>query len=247
VSYSSTKTIYQTLPYANAAGSATNWFDGNTKTSQSVPKPKLAVGNPANPFSYPVGIDYRFMDNLDMWQSPSKATQYRVMAGLEGTLANGWDWQAAAGRVGGDAKSRDHGADRDAMPAAVTSGEYKIGGPNPQALLDRMFPEIGTNAKLSQDWVDAKISGETGIQLPGGPLSFAVGGEYRHESMFIRSTDNVVEARIIGRGSLWIDGERNMGALYGELIAPITRKLEAVPLPAASVRRTSRKPWARSA
>jgi iron complex outermembrane receptor protein len=227
VAYSTTKTTYQSLPYANAAGSASNWFDGNTKTSQSVPKPKLAVGNPANPFSYPVGIDYRFMDNLDMWQSPSKATQYRVMAGLEGTLANGWDWQAAAGRVGGDAKSRDHGPDRDAMPAAVTSGEYKIGGPNPQALLDRMFPEIGTNAKLSQDWVDAKISGETGIQLPGGPLSFAVGGEYRHESMFIRSTDNVVEARIIGRGSLWIDGERNMGALYGELIAPITRKLEA--------------------
>jgi iron complex outermembrane receptor protein len=227
VAYSSTETTYQTLPYANAAGSATNWFDGNTKKSQSVPKPKLQVGNPANPFPYPVGIDYRFMDNMDMWQSPSKATQYRVMAGLEGTLANGWDWQAAAGRVGGDAKSRDHGPDRDAMPQAVESGEYKIGGPNSQELLNRMFPEIGTNAKLSQDWVDAKISGETGLQLPGGPLSFAVGGEYRHESMFIRSTDNVVEARIIGRGSLWIDGERNMGALYGELTAPITKTLEA--------------------
>jgi iron complex outermembrane receptor protein len=227
VSYSSTETTYQSLPYANAAGSASNWFDGNTKTSQSVPKPKLAVGNPANPFPYPVGIDYRFMDNMDMWVSPSKATQYRAMAGLEGTLANGWDWQAAIGRVGGDAKSRDRGPDRDAMPAAVSSGEYKIGGPNPQALLDRMFPEIGTNAKLSQDWVDAKVSGDTGIQLPGGPLAFAVGGEYRHESMFIRSTDNVVEARIIGRGSLWIDGERNMGALFGELTAPITKTLEA--------------------
>jgi iron complex outermembrane receptor protein len=45
--------------------------------------------------------------------------------------------------------------------------------------------------------------------------------------MFIRSTDNVVEARIIGRGSLWIDGERNMGALFGELTAPITKSLEA--------------------
>ena len=227
VAYSSTKTTYQSLPYANSAGSASNWFDGNTKTSQSVPKPKLAVGNPANPFPYPVGIDYRFMDNLDMWSSPSKATQYRVMAGLEGTLANGWDWQAAIGRVGGDAKSRDHGADRDAMPAAVQSGEYKIGGPNPQSLLDRMFPEIGTNAKLSQDWIDAKVSGETPLQLGGGPLAFAVGGEARRESMFIRSTDNVVDARIIGRGSLWIDGQRNMSALYGELTAPFTKKLEA--------------------
>jgi iron complex outermembrane receptor protein len=226
VSYSSTKTTYQTLPYANQAGSASNWFDGNTKTSQSVPKPKLAVGNPANPFPYPVGIDYRFMDNLDMWSSPSKATQYRVLAGLEGSLDNGWAWQVAAGRVGGDADTRDHGADRDAMPAAVSSGEYKIGGPNPQALLDRMFPEIGTNAKLSQDWVDFKVDGETPFQLGGGALSFAVGGEARHESMFIRSTDNVVDARIIGRGSLWIDGERNMGAVFGELTAPFTKKLE---------------------
>lgn len=227
ISYSKTKTTYQTLPYANTAGSASNWFDGNTKRSQTVPKPKLAVGNPANPFPYEVGIDYRFMDNLEMWTSPSKATQYRVMTGLEGTLANGWDWKTAIGRVGGDAKSRDRGADRDAMPAAVHSGEYKIGGPNSQELLDRMFPAIGTNAKLSQDWIDAQVSGETGLQLGGGALAFAVGGEVRREKMFIRSTDNVVEARIIGRGSLWIDGQRNMSALYGELTAPFTKKLEA--------------------
>jgi iron complex outermembrane receptor protein len=227
VSYSRTETDYLTLPYANAAGSASNWFDGNTKTSQSVPKPKLAVGNPANPFPYAVGIDYRFMDNLSMWNSPSKANQYRVMTGLNGTLSNGYEWETAIGRVGGDAKSRDHGADRDAMPAAVQSGEYKIGGPNPQALLDRMFPEIGTNAKLSQDWIDAKLRGDTPLQLPGGPLSFAVGGEVRRESMFIKSTDNVVQARIIGRGSLWIDGQRSMGDLYGEVNAPITKTLEA--------------------
>jgi iron complex outermembrane receptor protein len=226
VSYSSTKTTYQTIPYANQAGSASNWFDGNTKMSQSVPKPKLAVGNPANPFPYPVGIDYRFMDFPDMWVSPSKATQYRVMTGLEGTFSNGWAYHTAIGRVGGDAKSRDHGADRDAMPAAVSSGEYKIGGPNSRDLLARMFPEIGTNAKLSQDWVDARIDGDTPLQLGGGPLAFAVGGEVRHESMFIRSTDNVVDARIIGRGSLWIDGQRNMGAAYAEVTAPFTKSLE---------------------
>lgn len=223
-SYSRTETTYRPLPYANAAGSPSNWFDGNTKKSQSVPKPKLAVGNPANPFKFPVGIDYRFMDDLDMWISPSVANQYRLMAGLEGELANGWEWEAAIGRVGADAKSRDRGAHRDAMPAAVTSGEYKIGGPNSSALLLRMFPEIGTDADLSQDFVDAKLRGEL-MALGGGPLSFAVGGEVRRENMYIRSTDNVVNAEIIGRGSLWIDGARTMAALYGELDAPLTKKL----------------------
>lgn len=225
VSYSRTRTEYRGLPYANSAGSPSNWFDGNTKKSQSVPKPKLAVGNPANPFSFPVGIDYRFMDDLDMWQSPTEANQYRVMAGLDGALSNGWEWQAAIGRVGADAQSRERGAHRDTMPAAVTSGEYKIGGGNSAALLERMFPQIGTDAELSQDFVDGKLSGEL-MQLGGGRLGFAVGGEARRESMYIRSTDNVVNAEIIGRGSLWIDGKRTQQALYGELNAPLTKKLE---------------------
>ena len=225
VSYSRTRTDYRSLPYANSAGSPSNWFDGNTKKSQSTPKPKLQVGNPANPFPYAVGIDYRFMDNLDMWASPSEANQYRVMAGLNGSLARGWEWEVAGGRVGADATSRDHGAERTAMPAAVESGEYKIGGPNSQALLDRMFPVIGTDAKLHQDWIDGKVSGEL-MALSGGPLSFAVGGEMRRESMYIKSTENVVQAQIIGRGSLWIDGKRNLSAAYMELNAPFTRKLE---------------------
>jgi iron complex outermembrane receptor protein len=224
-SYSRTKTTYRSLPYANVAGSPSNWFDGNTKTSQSVNKPKLAVGNPANPYSFPVGIDYRFMDDLDMWVSPSVANQYRVMAGLEGAFANGWEWQVAAGRIGADAESRDHGAHRFEMPNAVSTGAYKIGGPNSPELLARMFPEIGTNAELSQDWIDAKLTGEL-MQLGGGALSFAVGGETRRESMYIRSTDNVVNAEIIGRGSLWIDGKRSQQALFAELNAPLTKKLE---------------------
>jgi iron complex outermembrane receptor protein len=226
VSYSRTKTIYHPLPYANAAGSPTTWFDGLKKISQSVAKPKLAAGNPANPYAFPVGIDYRFMDNVAMWENPATANQYRVMAGLEGTLRNGWEWEAALGRIGADAKARDRGADRDAMPAAVTSGEYVIGGSNSQALLDRMFPQTGTDGKISQDWVDAKIRGEL-MSLPAGPLSFAVGGEFRRENMYVKSTDNVVNAQIIGRGSLWIDGERNLSALYAELNAPVTKKLEA--------------------
>jgi iron complex outermembrane receptor protein len=225
VSYSKTRTDYRSLPYANAAGSPSNWFDGNTKTSQSTPKPKLAVGNPANPFPYAVGIDYRFMDNLDMWVSPSEANQYRVMAGLTGTFARGWDWEVAGGRVGADAKSRDHGAERTQMPAAVQSGEYKIGGPNSAELLARMFPVTGTDAKLSQDWIDGKVNGEL-MPLAGGPLSFAVGAEARRESMYVKSTDNVVQAQIIGRGSLWIDGKRNLSAAFVELNAPFTKKLE---------------------
>jgi iron complex outermembrane receptor protein len=225
VSYSKTRVDYRALPFGMAAGSPWNWFDGNTKTSQSVQKPKLAVGNPANPFNFPVGIDYRFMDDTEMWKSPIDSTQYRVMGGLDGSFSNGWEWQAAVGRIGGNATSRDRGAERTVMPQAIASGEYKIGGKNSAELLSRMFPVIGTDGKVSQDFIDGKVTGEL-FSLPAGPLSFALGGEIRREKMYVRSTDNVVNAQIISRGSLWIDGARDLAATFVELNAPVTKSLE---------------------
>lgn len=224
VSYSKTRTKYQAVPYAMAAGSPWTWFDGNKKASQSVQKPLLGVGNPANPYSYPVGIDYRFMDPGMDWSSPAEASQYRVMAGLEGTSGK-WEWQVAAGRTGGDANSPGRVAHRDAMPAAVASGEYKLGGPNSVELLNRMFPETSMDAKLSQNFIDAKISGEL-MALPGGPLSIAVGGELRQEKMYIKSSDNIMNAEMIGRGSLWIEGDRKLSAMFVELNAPVLKNLE---------------------
>lgn len=226
VSYSHDKTSYLSTPYAIAAGSPTNWFDGLRRVSQSVAMPKLAVGNPANPYSFPVGIDYRFADYTDMWSSPTTSNQYRVMAGLQGTLFNGWTYDTAIGRVGADTKARSRGPDRTAMPNAVSSGQYVIGGPNPRSLLEQMFPVIGTDGNSHQDWVDGKIQGDL-AQLPGGPLTVAVGGEFRRESQYVKSTDNVVQAQIIGRGSLWIDGQRNLSAVYADVNMPITKKFNA--------------------
>ena len=224
VSYSKTRTEYLSARYAMAAGSPWSWFDGNKKTSQVVQKPLLGVGNVANPYSYPVGIDYRFMDEGIDWSASSEATQYRVMAGLEGSSGK-WEWQVAAGRTGADADSVGRAPHRDAMPAAVASGEYKLGGPNSPELLNRMFPSIGTNAKVSQNFIDAKISGEL-MELAGGPLSIAVGGELRQEKMYIKSSDNIMNAEMIERGSLWIDGDRKLSAMFVELNAPVLKNLE---------------------
>jgi iron complex outermembrane receptor protein len=112
------------------------------------------------------------------------------------------------------------------MPGAVSSGQYVIGGPNPRSLLEQMFPVIGTDGDTHQDWVDGKVQGEL-AQLPGGPLAVAIGGEFRRESQYVKSTENVVQAQIVGRGSLWIDGQRNLSAVYADVVAPITKQLEA--------------------
>lgn len=224
VSYSETRTNYHPLPFAMAAGSPWNWFDGNKKQSQTVQKPRLPANSTYNPYNFPVGLDYRFMDDNMDWSAPSKATQYRVMAGLEGSYGE-WEWKTNLGRTGGDGNSRGRGPHRDRMPAAIVSGEYKLGGGNSDALLNSMFPVTGTNAELSTNFIDGQLNREL-MQLPGGPLSLALGAEVRQEKMYIKSLDNVMNAEIISQGSLWIDGQRTLKAAYAELNAPVLKSLE---------------------
>lgn len=226
LAWSQSTTHYRSLPFTSQAGSPWQWFNGLLQRSESTAKPRLAVGNPANPYPFPVGIDYRFMDDPALWRSPVRARQYRVLAGLEGMIGSGQlAWEVAAGRAGSSAASRDHGAHRDHFTQAVASGEYVIGGPNSAALLARMFPKIGADGRTGQRFVDGKLRGSL-MALPGGALAFAAGAEYRREATRIASSANVLAADIIGRGAQLVDGERDLAAVYLELNAPLSRQLE---------------------
>ena len=223
VSYSKTTTEYFNLPMTIQAGATSRWYDGYNKVAQSVPHPRLPVGNPANPYSTSAAIDYRFMDDPSIFGYDNDASQYRALVGLQGTF-RGYDWEVAGGRVGAKADKISRWGSRDLF-AAVASGEYKIGGPNSKELLDKYFPEQGMNGKNHQNWIDAKLSGEI-MQLPGGPLAFALGAEHREEAVSVISTQNVLRAEIVGRGSVLIDGERKLDATFLELNAPVWKGLE---------------------
>jgi iron complex outermembrane receptor protein len=223
VSYSKTTTEYRNLPMTIGAGATSRWYDGFNKVAQSVPHPVLSATNPANPTGGPVGIDYRFMDDPSIFNYDGTGKQYRVLTGVQGTFRE-MDWEVSVGRNAAEADKLSRWGSRDLF-AAVASGEYKIGGPNSKELLDRLFPVNGSEGKNHQTWVDAKLSGEL-FQLPGGPLAFALGAEHRQEGVSIKSTDNVMKAQIVGRGSVLIDGERNLDAAFLELNAPVMKRLE---------------------
>ena len=223
VSYSKTTTEYRNLPMTIGAGATSRWYDGFNKVAQSVPHPVLSATNPANPTGAPVGIDYRFMDDPSIFNYDGTGKQYRVLTGVQGTFRE-MDWEVSVGRNAAEADKLSRWGSRDLF-TAVASGEYKIGGPNSKELLDRLFPVNGSEGKNHQTWVDAKLSGEL-LQLPGGPLAFALGAEHRQEGVSIKSTDNVLKAQIVGRGSVLIDGSRNLEAAFLELNAPVLKGLE---------------------
>ena len=226
VSLSHTKTKYRDLPYGiNNPGTPFRWFDGNAKVIQTVNKPVLAADNPANHTGGLAGLEYRFADNPDMWAAPATADQYRVMAGFRGTYGN-WDWETAFGQVGADAKKYNRGAHRTHFINAIESGEYKVGGQNSQELLDRMFVDTEMKGENRTRFIDAKVSGEV-AKLPAGALQMALGVDLRDEHVKIKSSDNVMAAQAIQRGSVWVEGDRKLTATFVELEGPIIKGMTA--------------------
>lgn len=163
---------------------------------------------------------------------------YRVLAGVEGVIANRWDYKIGLSSAESEATSKLLGGYYFTAPlnAALASGQlnpWVLPGQtqNPAGLaLLRAADATGTRlfgGKSTTTELDGAISGEL-FQLPAGPLSAAVGFDVRRESYAFsdgsRSTQPVFLAPF--------DPEfprvsRNIKALFAEVAVPVIKGLEA--------------------
>ncbi len=216
---------YTNIPRSNP-GSTSTWYDSIKGELQSFTDPKLPANHPNNPYGFPIGLNYRFVDHPDMFKNIGASRDFRLLAGVEGS-AWGWDFDGAVGMMQSHATQRQHlYKDRYGYEEAITSGAYKFGQTNPRELLEKMFPEMGSSGTYTQQFADAKGSREVG-SLSGGPIMLALGGELRHEKFEHRSMDNILQARIVSFSGVDISGKRDVGALFGELNLPFTKQIEA--------------------
>lgn len=123
------------------------------------------------------------------------------------------------------------------------------GAENSLDLIDFIQIENGVEEDETQYIFDAVISGSTGIELSGGPLAFAVGAQYRKNNYssrpvndesnaninpcFIEGDQSCVGTPTEGVGPFIflgvfrpVDLEQDVYALFAELAAPLTDKLE---------------------
>jgi iron complex outermembrane recepter protein len=222
-----TRNNYNTAPpRSNVTGVPLSWYDSISGQMQYFTDPKLPVGHPSNPYDFPIGLNYRFADDRDMFKNVGSSEQFRALAGIQGASL-GWEWDGAIGHMGSDARQRQHlYRDRYGYYDAIVSGAYKFGQKNDRALLEQMFPEMGSHGEYRQTFMDFKANREL-FMLGGGPLQVATGVDLRHESFEHMSSDNVLAARIVQFSGVKIDGSRNVAAAFAELAAPFTRQLEA--------------------
>ena len=174
---------------------------------------------------------------------------YRFVAGLQGSYA-GWDYDT--GYLFSQSKTQNTRTgylQRDvtfallnptaANVAAATANSaayralppgtfWRIGenaGLNSAAVYAAMSPEISNDSESKTQLIDFKASREL-AQLAGGPLGIALGAEYRKESISLAPTSGTDRGNIIGLGYSAYDGERNVTAVYAELVAPVLKELE---------------------
>ena len=194
-----------------------------------------AAGNPLTTNAFYSGV----MNDFGTRDQHVESDAYRVIAGVKYSLGN-WDLDSAVGWSRSDVKQESKVLFTNGVIAAmgipttlqpptpiVTNSQYNVNTPsvNSPALRASMF---GTNDRTSESemkFIDTKATTEFG-NLPGGPIGFALGAEFRKESIQDIPTQTAATGGILGQGSTFVDGSRDNLAVYGEFALPLTRQLE---------------------
>jgi iron complex outermembrane receptor protein len=167
--------------------------------------------------------------NLPVLANSSEDSQnYRFAADLTGSLF-GWDMTLSAGYSENLIYTTERSLDPAALEAALNNPTtpFRVGsayGLNSAAAIAAVFPTIQGKATDQLAYVTAEASRDI-YQLPGGPLSFGVGLDYRHQDLDAEAPPAIAEGLAAGNNAFAV-GTQNVGAVYMELAAPIFKWLE---------------------
>ncbi|MDQ1816124.1 TonB-dependent receptor [Massilia sp. CCM 9210] len=156
----------------------------------------------------------------------------RLLAGMEGTMG-GWDYNAGLSYAVGRARSAfTNGYVIDArMIEGVGNGLLNPFGEQTPAGNDYLRQSLlqgeYLRAKIKSGAIDFKASREL-MNLPAGPLGFALGGEFRRDEADYR-VNRALASQASSSGYADAQdqsGSRNIGAVFTEFNIPVIKDLE---------------------
>ena len=98
-------------------------------------------------------------------------------------------------------------------------------GVNNQAAIDWLKADTTDHSKLTQHVISGALSGDTGgfLELPGGPIGFALGGEYREEHSSF-TPDPLIQQGLTFVGALGnSSGKFHVTEFFGETLLPVLK------------------------
>ncbi len=195
--------------------------------SSSLTISQLATNSPANPFGQPIRVFYRFME-LGPRKFTAENESLRLIGGLKGRL-NNHDWEVAIGQSSTQSEQRaDNLVKRAEALALINSGGFSLFGINAPSVYEPLRASATREGEAKTSFVDAKLTGELPLSL-AAPVSYALGGEYRHESQSDAPSAALQSGSLIGFATtnLPFNVSRNVGSAFTEVNLPIFRSLEA--------------------
>jgi iron complex outermembrane recepter protein len=182
--------------------------------------------NPSSLGGMPTPINFGFQSVGDR-NSEVVSNTYRVIAGIKGTWL-GWDIDSGYGHSENHVSVEDFNAiNAPNLVADIADGAYDFldpaSTPAANAAL-RITESYASVAKL--DTFDLK--GSKGLfDLPGGPMTLAVGTEVRHESVDDQPGAALESGEVMNYGVTTVVASRNVYAAFGEFDFPILKSLDA--------------------
>ncbi len=156
----------------------------------------------------------------------------RWLIDFQGGVA-GWDYRAGFGNSKNETTDSVTGGYTrdDLIQASLYAGLINPFGPQTaadQAAIDAAVVKAQTiSAKGDVDFIDGRVTKDI-FQLPAGPLSLALGAEYRKEKYTYVAEEITREVPSIGVDpDSDVSGDRNVTAVYAELAIPIIKNLDA--------------------
>ncbi|RME63446.1 MAG: TonB-dependent receptor, partial [Alphaproteobacteria bacterium] len=208
----------------------------------------IPADHPFNPFGVEFsGSDFRIdrsiVDN-DFRSNEQNVDTFRIGAGLQGAFANGWAWDAFYSYSKNKATflSRNQ-IDLDRLAIAIGPNDrcaqfncvpVNIFGDLTPEMIDFIKTNPLDNNGTSQHDITANLTGEI-VDLPAGPLAFAVGVEYREERAFdfpdtLTGSDPIFNTfrRTTSAPREPTEGSFDLKEIYGEFNIPLLRDLPLV-------------------
>lgn len=189
----------------------------------------VPTSNAFTPFREDVMVGYQFPE-LGAQGNKSRNRGWFAHAGLRGEFSGDWTWEALTtfskdrSRVSTDDINQTELNRRLASSdPSIAFNPFGDGSGQSPGVIDAIRARTITESSTDLKGVSALTQGSV-IQLPGGALRLAVGGEYREESMHSRQAGPDTPSAEDYPGP-----PRHVGALFAETYLPLVGKDNARP------------------
>ena len=185
--------------------------------------------NPQDPYAaagQAAMIFYSFGDIPSALKNTSQT--YRIAGGIDGKFGDGGGWSYS---LNGSYMRTNLTQDRTGninlagLTKAINDGTYNFINPssNSQAIRDQISPEQQSKAHSETGEIQGVVTHDL-FQLPGGPLSLGVGGEFRYENIFDPTPNPGNQFLTIN--AFTAIGHRYISSAFYEVQAPVLNTLE---------------------